>query len=117
MKLCLSGILIIGVLVIAASALAQALPPGSPCPGLPPNAAITLAEGPTETFLDEHTGPLPLLYPVVGGYLVLLDLTTLSAQDPRAWSDVVVFSNPGHPPLPGECDAYVTLVSDTPPLS
>jgi hypothetical protein len=106
------ALVIFSLLAVTGAAIASVPPPGTPlgaCAGF----AIDLFEGPAEDPTGEHTGPLPVpCPPVVGGYVVLYESSAIPPQASQNWSDILVFSNPGQVPQPGEPVNYMTFVSD-----
>ncbi len=110
MRWVLAAVLASLCLIVASAASAQA--PGG-FVGPPCFLSVEFGEGPSELFLDEHTGPFALGCSVFGGYVVLLDSSDPALrQNPIIWSDVVAFTN-GGPVQPGQPVNAVYLISDS----
>jgi hypothetical protein len=111
MRLLAAALLASLCLILAASASAQS--PGAFL-GPPCFAVSEQREGPSEAFPDEHHGPIPLGCPVIGGYVVMLDVADAvhPQQDPHNWSDVIAFTT-GGPVQPGQPTDALFFISDS----
>jgi hypothetical protein len=109
MKFLLSTIFVSLCLIVASTASAQA--PGAP---VQPCATATLDifEAPVGAPDAEHAGPLQLPCPVFGGYVVLLESSTVPTNILANWSDVVAFTT-GGPAQPGVVTDHFYYISDS----
>lgn len=109
MKFLLSAMFV--ALCLLASGSASAQPPGAPVQPCA-LAVLDIVEGQVGTQEVEHVGPVPLPCPVFGGYVVLLESSTVARDILSNWSDVVAFTT-GGPVQPGQPTDHYFYISDS----
>ncbi len=98
-------------LCLLASGSASAQPPGAPVQPCPVTL-IDIFEGPVGAPNDEHVGPVLLPCPVLSGYVVLIESSTVPRDVLSNWSDVVAFTT-GGPVQPGQPTDHYFYISDS----